>query len=1003
MLLKIRIVSIFLFTLFALPVYGADTNILVLYNYQNLQSNTVAIGEATNQGILSVIPEAKIFSEYYDRNRFKTNEYTDVFYNYLLAKYKKTPPAIIFAHLETAFIAFKLRDAIAPKSRVLFDLPLEEEVPHLREGFDVFLPLEAPLGFEKNLELYRKLFPDLRNVYLISDEHPLSKIFVQKLREAILKTEDPLNLTVWLDDDISLINKRIKKLSSELSLVVLSSFARRYASGSDSHEMTSLINESPVPIMILEDRDLGDAVVGGYLFSYKKWAYNTGYYLGEILTKSRDAKLKQGFDNLINFKINNKALKRFGVNEDLIPKDVEHINRSMLLLDTYHDIIIAFLFVLLVGMIFGAWIQFKKFQNEKRFRSLFDETAHFWGILDSEGRILDASKTALRLIDKRRSEVKYQFFWDTPWWTQSQTEIVRLKQGITKCLNGEVVRFNTYHIKVDGSRVEVDFSLKPIKKNNKIIGLVAEGRDITDKVAIEKSLKENEEIFHSLFVHSPDPSWIIENNVFVECNSACVSTLGYSDSKEVLHLHPSLLSPPVQEDGKDSHDKADEMMALCMEKGNHSFEWLHKRKNGEIFSVAVSLTRVNLNQRTLIYCTWRDISIEKKQVLNVKSQIERLHIKNIQADRSNKIKSALLRCAGLEMRDPLTSIIGATYILQESGVKLEQEGVLRMLSRSTTRLTELINTLLDLSLIEEHKVQIVNEPFSLKKEIDYLRKEFSLRAIDKGLLFEIIEDDELLDVILGDKRRLRQVLYQLLDNAIKFTETGSVTLKIGKLASDPGLIQFAVIDTGIGIPKYNVPNLFDSDSCLNKVLDQKIGTGGLGLGMVQELVKRMGGEIGILSSPSTGTTIHFAIGLKTSDLVLKEDQPIVLKNKKVLRVLIADDSDETRAIYFQFLKKTPHHIDFSSNGSDALERFKREHYDVILLDIQMPHLTGYEVVREIRKIEREKNLVRSFVVAATVHAFEEDKLLAYDSGFDLHLSKPVDKNALLNLFEGFKD
>lgn len=1003
MLFKNKLVFACFLLLFCFSSWGANNNILVLYNYQPLLSNTVALGKSINKGIYSVLPDAKIFSEYYDKTRFPSETHEEIFFNYLAAKYKNNPPQVILAHLETATVAFKLRDAVAPHARVLYDLPLEDDIPHWRPDFDVFLPLEMHLLFDKNIELYRTFFPELRNVFLISDEHPLSKNFVQKIRETILKMNDPLNLTVWTDDDVNVILKRMKKLRPELSLVVFSCFARRFGGGMKPGDINYLVKESSVPILFLEDVELGDSNIGGYLFSYQRRAFNVGVYLAKMASGVTDAKLDQASEELVKFRINNAALKRFSIKEELIPQGADVQNQPKLFIDIHYYLIMGSLVLVLVLITGVAWFQFKRYQNEKKFRVFFDETFQFLGLLDQDGRIVDANKTALDFIRKKMSDVAGEFFWDTPWWTHAQTESVRLKQGIAKAQNGELVRFNTYHLNAEGLRVEIDFTIKPVINDEKVVGFVVEGRDITERVTKEKVLKESEEIFHSLFVNSPEPIWIIENNVFVDCNAACVHALGYSDTKEVLHLHPALLSPPLQEDGKDSHVKADEMMALCIEKGVQRFEWQHKKKNGDVFSVFVTLTRVNLGHRTLISCTWKDITDEKRIDLEKKEHLEKILSEKQLVERSNQLKTALLRSAGLEMRDPLTSIIGAAHILQEGGLKLEQEGIVRLLLRSSSRMAELVNTLLDLSLIEEHKVKILHEPFSLKKEIDYLRKEFSLRALDKGLLFEIIEDDVLIDVIWGDKRRLRQVLYQLLDNAIKFTETGSVTLKIGRLASDPKLIQFAIIDTGIGIPKYNIPNLLEIDGSLNKMLEHKLGSGGLGLGVVQELVNYMGGKIGILSSPSTGTTIHFALSLKTGEGPLPEDEVVATKNTKSLKILIADDSDETRNIYFQFLKKTPHQIDFSSNGSDALERFKHEHYDLILLDIQMPHLTGYEVVREIRKIEREKNLSRTFVVAVTVHAFEEDKLLAYDSGFDLHLSKPIDKKALLNLFDGFKD
>ena len=251
-------------------------------------------------------------------------------------------------------------------------------------------------------------------------------------------------------------------------------------------------------------------------------------------------------------------------------------------------------------------------ESESKLKTVFNNSYELMGILTVDGLVLETNRASLEFNAFEESDVIGKPFWETPWWEKTQHQQDQLREMISKAANGKFIRQEVRHINLKGEIHYIDFSIAPVKDDQgKIIYLVPEGRDITKRKLAEEALRLSEKKYRTLFEQSADAILIIQHGRFVDCNQATLDMLGVPDKKNLLNTHPADLSPETQSDGRDSREKASEMMDLAVEQGSHRFEWDHKRNNGKVFPVEVLLTSVNLDDESFIHVVWRDITERK--------------------------------------------------------------------------------------------------------------------------------------------------------------------------------------------------------------------------------------------------------------------------------------------------------------------------------------------------------------------------------------------------------
>ena len=377
---------------------------------------------------------------------------------------------------------------------------------------------------------------------------------------------------------------------------------------------------------------------------------------------------------------------------------------------------------------------------------------------------------------------------------------------------------------------------------------------------------------------------------------------------------------------------------------------------------------------------------------------------------SARAKSAFLANMSHEIRTPLNAIVGMAHIAKQKTTNDEALGPIEEILSASKHLMDLINDVLDFSKIESGKMLLVNEAFDLRSAMQEVTSLINPRCVEKHIAFETNLESLSKVVVLGDKLRIKQVVINLLGNAVKFTDKGGIIkLKIEVITQNMSdiTLQFFVCDNGIGISEEQIPNLFTAFEQGDSSIFLKYKGTGLGLAISQNIIKSMGGEIVIESSPKEGSTFHFTIKLQKTDLQElsgDEEQSIESLNFNGNRILLAEDIEINRVILTELLASTGVEIDEAVDGKQVLEMFEQSafnYYDLIFMDIQMPNMDGYQATDAIRKLHRPD--AKSIpIIAMTANAYREDIEHALEAGMNGHLAKPIDIGAVKQLlYENF--
>lgn len=366
------------------------------------------------------------------------------------------------------------------------------------------------------------------------------------------------------------------------------------------------------------------------------------------------------------------------------------------------------------------------------------------------------------------------------------------------------------------------------------------------------------------------------------------------------------------------------------------------------------------------------------------------------AESTDQAKSTFLATISHEMRTPLNGIVGMTELLSNTEVSKEQEDLIESLNYSSNILHGLISNVLDITTIEAGRLELSMSTFSLAEELHAIWKVFEKKTVSNpNLEVKLNIDENLPEYVTGDVSRIRQVLVNLMNNATKFTWKGSITLDVHVVGQtgDVCSIEFSIKDTGAGISAEKQIHLFET---FYKASDQAGYEGsGLGLAIVEKLVKLMGGKIAFESKPNEGSNFHFTLPLGiSSEHADKSFEPISVSGLEELRILIVEDVEINRMVATKMLKKMNiSDVDLAFNGQEGVQKAKEKFYDIILMDLQMPDISGFEATKQITEFYREKEN-KPIIIALTANAMKSSVDDGRKVGMSDYLLKPIKTETL---------
>jgi len=593
----------------------------------------------------------------------------------------------------------------------------------------------------------------------------------------------------------------------------------------------------------------------------------------------------------------------------------------------------------------------------------------------------------------------------------NQEVVARTEHALATGEAGEPYRVEIRH--KTGGAVTLEVHERPFFRHGKVAGIVGVARDVTDRVEAEQRLLESEARLRAIVETAVDAIITLDDRGLIESvNPAAAQMFGYREA-ELLGEDVGLLAGSPERHGHAAR------MAKYLRTGlskvvGHGVELTGRRKDGTTFPFHISVSEVDLGSRKLFTGILRDISEQKEREARLADYtrqleartraLEEARVERSVAEEANRAKSGFLAAMSHEIRTPMNGVMGMAQLLLDSDLGAEQRENARLLVHSGEALLTLLNDILDFSKIEAGRLELEEIDLSLATIVEEVAALFGRAADERGVALRV-EVDPHLPPLRGDPTRLRQIFTNFTSNALKFTDTGEITLVADPLEWRDGrqVVRLAVRDTGCGIQASRQAMIFDAFAQADTSTTRRYGGTGLGLTICKRLAERMGGQIGVESQVGEGSTFWVTVVLAPAR------GEVAVKGAEAegcgaipagLRVLVAEDNRVNQRVIQCLLERLGCTVTVVATGAEAVAAARGD-FDLCLMDVQMPEMDGLDATRAIRAAEAAETAERLPVIALTANAMEGDREACVAAGMDGHLAKPIRREEVVRVVQQF--
>ena len=650
-------------------------------------------------------------------------------------------------------------------------------------------------------------------------------------------------------------------------------------------------------------------------------------------------------------------------------------------------------------------------RSEARFRNVFNQQFQFMTLLSPTGTIMEVNELTLVYTGLERDDLIGHLIWDTPVFRDLPEMRRDWPERLRRAAQSDVpVRTEDRYRDPGGNLRYADATVTAVRDSKGAVDFfIVQGTDTTDKKKAAEMLASSEEHLR-LATEATDLGTWDYNPVTRQLN--------WSDRSKALFGLPPEADISVENFMTGVHpediERAREAVQSALNPagdGSYSIDYRITPYGSDTVRWLRSVGQAHFNngRAERFVGTLQDITQSRHA-------FDELVKARDAAEIANRAKSDFLANISHELRTPMNAVVGLANILHNSDLPAQkQREFIKTLQLSAQSMMHLINDLLDIAKIEHDQMQLDKVPFNLAELVEEIISIMAVKAHEKGIELAVHYGPSVEAAFIGDPLRLRQVLLNLVSNAVKFTHAGLVTLEVdARDNSITGLcdVLMEVTDTGIGIPLDKQDTIFSKFSQADTSITRKYGGTGLGLSICKTLVEMMDGTIGVTSVPGHGSTFRVSLSLPRSgerpalpDQTRNEAVPatkppaqprqaIAANDSGAPRVLLVEDYKDNVLVASVLLEELGYAIDLAENGRIAIDKFQRGHYDLILMDVQMPELDGLEATRRIRAAERENGLEATPIIAMTAHSLPGDREKCINAGMDDYISKPFRQQEL---------